>query len=262
MDFATLLGLIVSFVLVGEALALGGDLSIFVNVPALLIVIGGTFGATLTNYPLKVMLQAGAIIRTTLVNRAPSSAVVAAQFMEFAYIARREGILALEPLIKQMDNHFLRKGMQLTVDGLEPESIQIIMEAEIDSTHARHSVGVELLNSMASYAPALGMIGTVIGLVQMLRTMSDPTNIGPSMAVALITTFYGAVLANLVFLPLCGKLKHNSQQEIRIMEMQLAGLLCLAKGENPRVMREMLDGFQSGKERAHAQLLRKENELD
>ncbi len=249
MDFATLIGLVVSFVLVGEALALGGDLSIFVNGPALLIVIGGTLGATLTNYPLKVMLQAWAIIRTTLLNRAPSAVLVSAQFMDFAYVARREGILALERILPQIDNHYLNKGLQLTVDGLEPEAIRAIMEAEIDNTHARHSIGVDLLSSMASYAPALGMIGTVIGLVQMLRTMSEPSNIGPSMAVALITTFYGAILANLVFLPLCGKLKHNSQEEIRIMEMQLAGLICLAKGENPRIMREMLDGYQSKHDR-------------
>lgn len=259
MDFATLLGLAVSFVLVGEAVAQGGDLSIFVNGPALLIVLGGTLGATLTNYPLNVLLKTGAIIRKTLINRVPATPEVVAQFMDFAYQARREGILALEKFIPQIDDPFLKKGLLLTVDGLEPDSIKMVLETEIDNTHARHSTSVDLLNSMASYAPAMGMIGTVIGLVQMLRTMSDPSNIGPSMAVALITTFYGAILSNLIFLPLCGKLKHNSSEEIRVMEMKLAGLLCLAKGENPRILREVLEGFQSQKERQRNKAIRQQD---
>ena len=143
----------------------------------------------------------------------------------------------------------MRKGLQLTVDGLEPESIQAIMEAEIGNTEARHETGVDLLNALAAYAPALGMIGTVIGLVQMLQNMSDPSTIGPSMAVALITTFYGAVLANLVFLPMVGKLKHRSREEIHIMEMQMEGVLGISRGENPRIIQEKLSSFQPPKER-------------
>ncbi|MDR2502799.1 MAG: motility protein A [Deltaproteobacteria bacterium] len=249
MDLSTLLGLVVSFVLVGEALSYGGDFSIFLNGPAALIVLGGSCGAIMTNYPLRVLFRTGGIIRKTLVHRIQPSKEVVAQFMDLAYMARREGILALDAHIADLETPYLRKGMRLAVDGLEPESIRAILEADIDNTHARHAIGVDLLNALASYAPALGMMGTVIGLVQMLRTLNDPSLIGPSMAVALITTFYGAVLSNLVFLPLCGKLKHNSQEEIRVMEMQLAGILYLAKGENPRVMREMLEGFQSPKER-------------
>lgn len=239
----------VSFVLLGEALSLGGDFSVFLNAPALLIVVGGTLGATLTNYPVRVLVKSGAIVRKTILHRVQSTQMVVEQFMEFAYLARREGVLALEKHMGEMENGYLRKGLQLTVDGLEPDYIRMILETEIDSTHARHATGVELLNSMASYAPAMGMIGTVIGLVQMLRTLNDPAGIGPAMAVALITTFYGAVMANLILLPLCGKLKHNSQEEIRTMEMQMAGILCLAKGENPRVLRDVLEGFQSAGEK-------------
>ncbi|MCL1915297.1 MAG: motility protein A [Desulfovibrionaceae bacterium] len=244
MDFATLLGLAVSFVLVGEAINLGGDFTIFLNGPAVMIVMGGTLGATLTNYPIPTLFGIGGIIRKALFHRALSHRQVIEQFMDFAFLARREGILALERTIPNLDSLYLRKGLQLTVDGLEPDSIRLVLETEIDNTHARHATGVEMLNSMATYAPALGMMGTVIGLVQMLRNLNDPSSIGPSMAVALITTFYGAVLANLVFLPLCGKLKHNSQAEVRIMEMQMAGILCLAKGENPRIMRDLLESFQ------------------
>lgn len=249
MDFATILGLVLSFGLVGSALFFDGNASIFFNVSALLIVLGGTFGATLTNYPLRVVMRIGSLISKTLISRQTPPEQTLAEVMDMAYLARREGILAIEYHVRRMENPFLRKGLMLTVDGLEPEAIQQIMETEIDNTHLRHSTGVELLNALASYAPAMGLIGTVIGLVQMLRKMSDPSNIGPAMAVALITTFYGAILANLVFLPLCGKLKHRSQQEIHNMEMQLAGILGIARGENPRVLKETLEGFLPPSER-------------
>ena len=250
MDIATLLGLAVSFVLVGEAISLGGDFSVFVNLAAMLIVIGGTLGATVTNFPPREILKILRESARTIAQRPPKAEAVLEQFMDFAYRARREGILSLEPLILKINDPYLKKGLQLTVDGLEPEAIRSIMTTEIDNSYNRHAAGVELFNSMASYAPALGLIGTVIGLVHMLRSMNDPSSIGPAMAVALITTFYGAVLANLVFLPLCGKLKHRARQENHIMEMQMAGVLCIARGENPRILREILEGFQAPAERS------------
>lgn len=249
MDIATLAGLAVSFVLIGEAISLGGDFSAFANFPSLLIVVGGTFGATLTNFPPREIAR---IIRDTsraIAQRPIKTDAVLEQFMDFAYRARREGILALEPFIKEIKDPYLRKGLQLTVDGLEPESIRAIMTTEIDNNHNRHAAGVEMFNSMASYAPALGMIGTVIGLVHMLRSMNDPSVIGPAMSVALITTFYGAIMSNLIFLPICGKLKHRVRQQTHIMEMQMLGVLCIARGENPRVLREILEGFQAPLER-------------
>ena len=249
MDLATLLGLAVSFILLGEALSLGGDFSIFVNFPSLLIVVGGTIGATITNFPPREIWRGLKDTFRTISQRHLATTQVLEQFMDFSYLARREGILALEPVIAEIQDPYLKKGLQLTVDGLEPDSIRNIMTTEIDKTHDRHAVGVDLFNSMASYAPALGMIGTVIGLVKMLHNMNDPTSIGPSMALALITTFYGAVLANLLFLPICGKLKHRARQQNHIMEMQMAGVLCIARGENPRILREILEGFQAPRER-------------
>ncbi|MDL2271862.1 MotA/TolQ/ExbB proton channel family protein [Desulfovibrio sp. OttesenSCG-928-I05] len=249
MDLATILGIAISFGLVIMAMLLGGSPVIFVDVPSMLIVLGGTVGATLTHYPLPVVLGLGKIIRKTLIAKTTSSQLIIDQFMDYANRARREGILALEPVIKSMDNAYVQKGMQLTVDGLEPEAIQSIMETEISNTEGRHGNGVDLLNALASYAPALGMIGTVIGLVQMLQSMEDPSSIGPAMAVALITTFYGAVLANLVFIPLAGKLKKRSADEIQIMEMQMEGVLGIARGENPRIIAEKLSSFQPPKER-------------
>ncbi len=249
MDLATILGMVVSFGLILAALFAGGTPLTFVDVPSMLIVFGGTLGATLTHYPLGTVFKIGAIIRKTLVSKVPTATLIIDQFMDYSNRARREGILALEPIVKGIDDPYLRKGLQLTVDGLEPGAIQSIMETEIGNIEGRHEVGVELLSALAAYSPALGMIGTVIGLVQMLNTMDDPSSIGPSMAVALITTFYGAVLANLVFLPLVGKLKHRSKEEILIMEMQMEGVLGISRGENPRIIMEKLSSYQPPKER-------------
>ena len=249
MDFATLLGMVLSFGLVGAAIASGSSLMLFIDTASILIVVGGTLGATLTHYPLGTALSVGKIIRKTLVGKTPSTSGILDQFLDLANRARREGILSLEPIINNMKDPYLKKGLKLTIDGLEPESIQTIMEAEINNVEARHQVGIDLLSAMGSYAPALGMIGTVIGLVQMLQTMSDPSTIGPAMAIALITTFYGAILANLVCLPMVGKLKHRSREEILIMEMQMEGVLGISRGENPRIIEEKLSSFQPPKER-------------
>ncbi|MDL2279372.1 MotA/TolQ/ExbB proton channel family protein [Desulfovibrio sp. OttesenSCG-928-G11] len=249
MDLATILGMVVSFGLILAALMAGGDVLLFVDVPSVLIVFGGTIGATLTHYPLGTVLSVGKVIRKTLISKTPPAQAIIDQFMDLANRARREGILALESVVNGLDDAYLRKGLQLTVDGLEPEAIQSIMETEIGNTEARHETGIELAGALAAYAPALGMIGTVIGLVQMLKTMDDPSSIGPAMAVALITTFYGAVLANLVFLPIVGKLKHRSKEEILIMEMQMEGVLGISRGENPRIIMEKLNSFQAPKDR-------------
>lgn len=253
MDLATIIGFVVSFGLIGAALLLGGDPLMFVDGPSVLIVFGGTFGATLTHYPLGTVLRVGIIIRKTLVSKTPAPADIIDQFMDYANRARREGILALESIVNNIDDAYLRKGLQLTVDGLEPDSIQNIMETEIGNTEGRHETGIELLSALAAYAPALGMIGTVIGLVQMLQTMDNPDKIGPAMATALITTFYGAILANLIFLPLVGKLKHRSKEEILIMEMQMEGVLGISRGENPRILMEKLSSFQPPKDRREAE---------
>jgi chemotaxis protein MotA len=247
MDLATVLGIITSATLIGLSL---NDPSNYWNVPSILIVFGGTLGATLTNYPLRLVLSTSSLIKKTLFGAKPNYAETSIQILEFAVLARREGILAIEASLKQLPDPYLRKGMQLLVDGLEPHSLAEILEYEIANTEQRHETGAELLGSMAAYAPAMGLIGTVIGLVQMLGNLKDPSSIGPAMAVALLTTFYGAILANLFFLPLCGKLRHRSKEEILVMEMQMAGILGIAKGENPRIVKETLDSFQSPKERS------------
>lgn len=249
MDLATVIGIALAFGLVISGIMSGSSLMIFVDVPSMLIVGGGTIGATLVNYPLPHMLGVLRVFKQAFLTKSQSPAQIITQFMEYANRARREGILALEPLLRDIKDDFLRKGLQLTVDGLEPQTIQEILQTEVSYLEDRHEAGANLLATMGSLAPALGMIGTVIGLVQMLQRMSDPSSIGPAMAVALITTFYGALMANLLFNPMSGKLKLRSKEEVLIREMIVEGVLSISKGENPRIIEEKLNSYLPPKER-------------
>ncbi|AGW12774.1 motility protein A [Megalodesulfovibrio gigas] len=249
MDLATVIGIVLSFGLVVGAIVTSGSLLTFIDIPSVLIVGGGTLGTILVNYPLKEILSVIGVAKNAFFAKSESPTEVISRFMEYANRARREGILSLEPIIKEIDDVFLRKGLQLTVDGLEPQAIQEILETEISYLEDRHENGAEILSAFGTFAPAMGMIGTVIGLIMMLQNMSDPSTIGPSMAVALITTFYGAVLSNLIFLPMAGKLKLRSKQEVLIRAMVMEGILAISKGENPRIIEEKLTSYIAPKQR-------------
>jgi chemotaxis protein MotA len=243
MDLATLIGLVISFGLVFAAIIMGGSLLIFIDIPSILIVFGGTIGTTLINYPLSNVIGVIGVMKNTFFHSLDDPAKIIEQFIDYANKARREGILALEPVIKEIKDDFLRKGLQMAVDGMEPQAIQEIMEIDIAYLQERHDLGAEVMATMGGFAPAMGMIGTVIGLVQMLQNMNDPSTIGPSMAVALLTTFYGAILANLIFNPMTGKLKTRSKEEVLLREMMLEGIISISKGENPRIVEEKLNSF-------------------
>ncbi len=251
MDLGTLLGFIMAFGLVIFGMTMGeagsgpvDRLLTFVDIPSVLIVFGGTLGATMVNCPLSGLIGLGKVVKNAFFAKPINTAAVVDEFMDYANRARREGILALEGAVRNIPDEYLRKGLQLTVDGMEPQIIQDIMEAEISNLEGRNGSSIDIINALATYAPALGMIGTVIGLVQMLKSLDDPSSIGPAMAIALITTFYGVILANLVFIPLAGKLKIRSAEEVHLMEMQMQGVLAIAKGENPRLIQEKLSSFQ------------------
>lgn len=252
MDLATIIGIVLSFGLVISAIMIGSSLFVFVSIPSALIVLGGTMGATLVHYPLGHIFGVAGVVKNCFFTQLPKPSETIGQFLEYANRARKEGILSLEPLLKEIDDVYLRKAMQLTVDGVEPQMIQDIMETEISYLQERHETGADIFAAMGMYAPALGMIGTVIGLVQMLQSMDDPSSIGPAMAVALITTFYGAVLANLVFNPLSGKLRTRSKEEVLLRELALEGILSISRGENPRIIEEKLNGFLPPKMRSQA----------
>ncbi len=243
MDIATLMGIVIAFGLVIAAIVTGGSPLIFVSIPSAMIVVGGTIGATLINYPLKDVLGLVSIIKNTFFYKTIDLPSLLDRFLEFANKARREGIISLEPVLKEIDDDFFRKGLQLTVDGLEPEIIREILETEISALEERHETGHEILLTMGALAPAMGMIGTVIGLIQMLQGLDNPETIGPAMAVALITTFYGAILANIVFNPMAGKLKKRTKEEVLAKELILEGILAISKGENPQIIAERLNSY-------------------
>ncbi len=252
MDIATLVGTISAFGLVLVAILMGGGIGMFINIPSLMIVVGGTLGTTMINYPLKEVLGTIGVIKNAFFSKAQGVEEIIKQFVEFGSKARREGILALEADVKNVSDEFLKKGLQLSVDGLEPQAIENIMATEVDFLRERHQLGAEIVSTMGTFAPALGMIGTLIGLVQMLQSMDDPSSIGPSMAVALLTTFYGSVLANLIFMPLAGKLRTRSKEETLAKEMITEGVISLTKGENPRILEQKMLAFISPKIRKAA----------
>ena len=241
MDLSTIVGLVLAFGLM--LLAMGSGVVSFINIPSALIVIGGTVGAALVHYRFPQMLGAVGVVKQAFLYKPSSPTELIATLVEYANQARREGILALESAAEEAEDPFLQRALQLAVDGHEVSAIESILSNEIDQLKERHRVGAEIFTSLATYAPALGMIGTLIGLVMMLQSMDDPATIGPAMAVALITTFYGAMLANIVFLPISGKLRKRSKDEVMVKEMVLNGILSIARGDNPRVLEQRLHSF-------------------
>ncbi len=243
MDLATIIGIVSGFGLVIVAMSLGGGLMWFVNVPSALIVLGGTIGAVFINYPIADVLGVVKVAKNVFFQKQESASQIIEQLLDMARIARREGILALEKKEDEVENEFLLKGVRLMIDGMEPTVLSSILQTELDYLSERHRAGAEIFSSMGNFAPAMGMMGTLIGLVKMLMQMDDPSSIGPAMAVALITTFYGVILANLIFLPIAGKLKARSASEVLVKELIIYGILSVQSGDNPRVLEEKLNSF-------------------
>ncbi|MCP4606240.1 MAG: motility protein A [Proteobacteria bacterium] len=247
MDIATLAGLVTAFGLVAYAIAAGVGLGAFIDTQSLLIVVGGTFGATFINYPLAQMISAGGVAKNAFLFQLANPQEIIKQMIDFSNRARREGILALEEAVGDTTNAFLKKGIQLAVDGEDPQAIENILDTEIIWLKDRHRLGAEIFTTMGSFAPALGLIGTLIGLVGMLQNMDDPSTIGPSMAIALLTTFYGALFANLLFNPIAGKLRTRSSEEVLVWELTREGVLAISAGDNPRMVEQRLNAFLAPK---------------
>ena len=245
MDVATIVGIILGFGVIVGAIVSGGGWQMFIHLPSLGITIGGMLCATLIHFSLPQFLGIFSIIKKTIVTKIPPASQLIQKMVNYAAINRRDGALALEQEIGKVDDLFFVKGLQMLVDGQDPEAIRDIMSLEIQYLQERHSTGKKILEFMGAAAPAFGMIGTLIGLVQMLRNLSSPEAIGGGMAVALLTTFYGAFAANLVFIPLAGKLGIYSKAETTAMEMIVEGICAIAQGENPTAVREKMHAFVS-----------------
>jgi len=240
-DIATPIGIIVALGMV--IFGIGSGLASFVNIPSLLIVVGGTIGAVLVSYPLSDVFKVFGVVLKTFIYPLPSADEAIGQLVEFSQVVRREGILALENTVGDLSNPFMIKGIQMAIDGREPSEIEDVLYMETEKLKDRHAKGSEMLMQVGALAPAMGMIGTLIGLVLMLQNMSDPSTIGPSMAVALLTTFYGAIISNVFAIPMAAKLKSRSKDEQLLYEIILAGVHSLVSGENPRSLEMKLLAF-------------------
>ena len=245
MDIATIIGVLLGFMVITTAIVAGGGWQIFVHVPSMAITIGGMLCATLIHFSLPQFVGIFSVVKKTIIAKVPSQSELIQRMVNFAAINRRDGALALEQEIPNLDNSFFIKGLQMLVDGRDAEQIRDFMSIEIQYLQDRHSTGKKILEFMGAAAPAFGMIGTLIGLVQMLRSLDSPDAIGGGMAVALLTTFYGALSANLVFIPLAGKLGIYSKAETTAIEMIVEGICAIAQGDNPTIVREKMQAFIS-----------------
>ncbi|MFT7132639.1 MAG: chemotaxis protein MotA [Cyclobacteriaceae bacterium] len=241
MDLATLLGLVGAFGIVFYAMILGGDITLFVNVPSLLIVIGGTIFVVLSKFSLVKFLGAGKALVKAFKFKLDSPDELIAEVVALADLARKGGLLSLEG--KEVSNDFLAGGIQLLVDGHDPDVVRTLLLKDLKQSEVRHEWGRKVFDSTADIAPAMGMIGTLIGLVAMLANMSDPKTIGPSMAVALLTTLYGAMVATMFAIPMADKMGMRSEEESTIKSLIIDALLAIQSGQNPRVIESMLKTY-------------------
>lgn len=256
MDIATLAGFIAGWGIFLVAVLMGGTPSVYLDTASLLIVAGGTLASTLVNYPLRDVLSVFRTLRNAFfhMDRTPEGLIQT--LVDYSVIARREGILALESHADKANDEFLGRSVRLAIDGTPPELIKDILSTELAFLESRHALGQSMLLSMGAYAPAFGMIGTLIGLIQMLAEMDDPSQIGIGMSVALTTTLYGALLANVFFLPAAGKLKVRTANEILMKEIIIEGILSIQSGDNPRIVEQKLLSFVAPSLRDQVQVKR------
>lgn len=247
MDISTVAGLVLATLAIIGSILYGSPLSIFIDPPSIVVVVGGVIATTLIKWPMENVKGLVTTFMKSIFSTTVDPKAMIEEIQKLAETARRESVFALEKV--PVEDKFLKKAVTLAADNRPPEVITSILSLEIAAMEERHSKGVDMLEGMGADGPAFGMIGTLIGLVQMLQNMSDPSSIGPAMAVALLTTFYGSVIANVFTIPVAAKLKQRSKQESTKMNIIVAGVLGIVAGENPRVIREKLDSFLPPKDR-------------
>ena len=240
MDLTSLLGFLATWILVVASMASGGNIGAYFDVPSLMITIGGAIGATIISNPGARLKTIGGCLKNVFFNQQIDLVGMVQMIVSFAEKARREGLLALEADIAEVDSDFMRKAMQLVVDGTDPELVRAILDTEIGNFEDRHSANKAVFDNLTEFAPSFGMIGTLIGLIAMLGNLQDVSALGPGMAVALITTMYGSMMANMFGSPVSKKLAARSAEEVKSMELMVEGILAIQAGENPRIVEEKL----------------------
>lgn len=252
MDIASIIGLVLCFVLMVFGILWGNEASAilrFLDMPSALITFGGSFMCILASYPLQGFLNGLKSFRLIFKTSTMNVPEIIQKIIDLSNVARKEGLLSLEEAAEDVEDGFLKKGILLIVDGTDPELVRAIMETELVSVEDRHKEKIGFWENLGAMGPAWGMIGTLIGLINMLQDMNDPSSIGPSMAVALITTLYGSILANWICNPVVTKLKGKNAEEMMMKEIEIEGLLSIQAGENPRVIEEKLKSFLAPKDR-------------
>jgi len=241
LDLATLIGLIGAFGIVMASIMIGGSAGTFVNTPSLLVVLGGTVLVTMMKFSLGRFFGAASIAVKAFLHKPTSPEALIDEAVELAKAARQGGLLALED--REIQDDFMKEGLGLLIDGHPAETVRAMLIKDLNQTLKRHSDGQDIFKAIGDVGPAMGMIGTLIGLVQMLSNMDDPKQIGPAMAVALLTTLYGAILANMVALPIADKLALRSAEENTRKSLIIDALLSIQSGQNPRVIANMLEAY-------------------
>jgi len=250
MDIATIIGLIGGAGLILSAVILGGSALMFINIPGILIVVGGTFAATFIKFTMGDVINSMKVVMKAFLYKMDAPEDIIQTMVNYTKIAKKEGLIALEK--EKPEDKFSAKALRYLSDGYDEGLIEDMLNKDIRLTVQRHMIGQNVFKGMGDSAPAFGMIGTLIGLVQMLASMSDPSSIGPAMAVALLTTLYGALIANLVCLPIADKLLLRSQQEQLNRSIILESAIGITRGVSPLVLEESLKIFLSPKERETA----------
>ncbi|MDK2820377.1 MAG: chemotaxis protein MotA [Clostridia bacterium] len=241
----TIAGIVVGFGLVALAIITGGQAKMFFSIPSFMITVGGSFAAVLVQYSVKDVKNVFRTVKQAFTSNLIDPEELIELFSELAKKARREGLIALEDDTDRLNDPFFSKGIHMVVDAMEPEAIREILEIDILYMTRRHEKGSGIFKTWGNLAPAFGMIGTLVGLIQMLAQLDNPESLGPSMALALITTLYGAMLAYMVFIPLAGKLNLRSEEELMLRQMMLEGIIAIQSGVNPRILEERMRSFMA-----------------
>lgn len=251
MDLASVIGLVLGLVaIVGGNWLEGGHLGSISQPTAALIVFGGTFGATMLTYPMHALVGAGKSLQKAFKNSPINLQETVQNLVRFAHKARKDGIVSLEKVADSETDPFLKKALTLAVDGTEPKIIREAMELELDNYAEEEEVYGKVFESAGGYSPTIGILGAVLGLIHVMQNLTDPGKLGGGIAVAFVATVYGVGTANLIFLPLAGKLKAKLKAELKVKEVILEGILSIQHGENPRLIEQKLVGFLSQDEKA------------
>lgn len=250
MDITSLIGFLLAICLIIGSILIGNaPLTAFVDIPSILVVFGGAGAAVMMAFPLKSCLSIPMILKKAFLNKQPDLLIIIQQLVTLAETARRDGLLALESKLSEVNDPIIRSGLQMAIDGSDADTIESVMRTEMEAIARRHKEGRSILDQAARFAPAYGMIGTLIGLIMMLSDMSDPSGIGSGMAIALITTLYGSLVANVCVQPFAEKLGLISKAELYAMELVIRGVLAIQSGESPRALEQRLMTYLHPKKR-------------